>query len=148
MKTILLTLLLIPTILFSQVGINTKTPTATLHINGDVKLKATIGTISDTILVIRNDLIYKVPASYYYTLQNDCPTFKRSQSSGYYLLFESVSSIDNPNNPITVQGKTFTSAGTWIVDNTYYFSYTNTTGIAININQPFTVMFGNQSCNY
>lgn len=147
MKTILL-FLLIPMMSFSQVGINTKTPTATLEVNGDVKIRATIGTINDTILVIRNNKIYKVPASYYYTLQNSCPVLVVNQSSGYYLLFQSVSSIDNPNNPITVQGKTFTSAGTWIVDNTYYFSYTNTTGIAININQPFTVMFGNQSCNY
>lgn len=144
----LLFLLLLPMMSFSQVGINTKTPTATLEVNGDVKIRATIGTINDTILVIRDNKIYKVPASYYYTLQNSCPVLVVNQSSGYYLLFQSVSSIDNPNNPITVQGKTFTSAGTWIVDNTYYFSYTNTTGVAVNINQPFTVLFGNQSCNY
>lgn len=145
----LLFLLLLPTITLSQnVGINTKTPTSTLEVNGNVKIRASIGTINDTILVIRNKEILKVPASYYYTLQNSCPVLVVNQSSGYYLLFQSVSSIDNPNNPITVQGKTFTSAGTWIVDNTYYFSYTNTTGVAVNINQPFTVVFGNQSCNY
>lgn len=149
MKKLITILLLLPLMAMAQnVGINTKNPRTTLDVNGHLMIKASIGTTSDTILVIRKDQVLKVPASAYYTLQNACPLFQRSQSSGYYLLFKSASSIDNPNNALVIQNKTFVSAGTWIENNTYYFSYTNTSGIPININELLVVSFGNQTCSY
>lgn len=107
-----------------------------------------LGTTNDTILVIRNNEILKVPASYYNTLQDACPLFKKEQSTANYLLFESTSSIGNPNNSITVNGNTFISANAWIEKNRYYYSYTNVSGKPVNINQLLSVKFGNQICTY
>lgn len=147
MKKLIL-ILLIPLLSFSQIGINTKAPTSTLEVNGNLKIRASIGAINDTILVIRNNEVLKVPASYYTTMQDACPLFKRSQSSGYYLLFESISSISNPNNSIKVNEQTFTNAGAWIENNKYYYSYTNVSGTAVNINGLLTVKFSSQICTY
>lgn len=147
----MLLLLLLPIIAISQVGINTTTPTATLHVMGNLKIKASQGAVTDSILVIRNNEVMKVAVSEYYVMQpvqSVCPDLQRSQSSGYHLLFKSNSSIENPNSAITIQGISFVSAGTWISNNEYFFSYSNTTGTPLNINSPFTVSFGSQICEY
>jgi hypothetical protein len=145
-------LLLLPTLAISQnVGIGTKNPTAKLEVNGNVKLKASIGTVNDTILVIRNGEIMKVPASFYqYTPPTNCPLLVtgQGQSNGYYLKFQSNVPIVNPSATLVIQGKTFQAAGTWVSSNTYFYSYTNTSGSPLNINQPFTVNFTGQICQY
>ncbi len=153
MKKLFLLLLLLPLLAISQnkVGINTQTPRATLEVNGDVMLKAEIGTVTDTILVIREGKVYKVPASYYqYTPPTNCPLLVTGagQSTGYYLKFQSAVPIVNPNQTLVIQGKVFQPAGTWVAGNTYFYSYTNTSGQPLNINQPFTVNFTGQQCNY
>lgn len=149
MKTLLL--ILFPIILFSQytgkVGINTSSPTETLDIDGSLRVRnIQQGNSTDFILVADGDgVIKKVLLAN--LLQNDCPIFIRSESSPYYLKFKSASSIQNPNSALTIEGINFVSAGTWIENNTYYYSYSNTSGQPLNINQ-FTVNFGNKQCNY
>lgn len=128
-----------------HVGINTTTPTATLHVNGNVKLKASQGLPNDSILVIRNNEVLKIASSS--LTQSKCPSFKYAQSSGYSLVFTSTESIPNPNNNLTIEGKNFVSSGTYINSNLYNFQYSNTTGQPININA-FTVNFSGLICNY
>lgn len=150
-----LILLLFPIVTLSQtnpysgkVGINTQTPTTTLDVNGNLRIRQLDnGNISDSILVVNNGKVKKIAVSDLMQPQNSCPTFVKNQSTGFYLLFTSSSSIQNPNNSLTIQGKTFVSAGTWIANNTYYFSYSNTSGNSININN-FVVNFGSQQCHY
>jgi hypothetical protein len=72
----------------------------------------------------------------------------QGQSNGYYLKFQSNIPIVNPNATLVIQGKTFQPAGTWVSGNTYFYSYTNTSGSALNINQPFQVNFTGQICQY
>lgn len=76
---------------------------------------------------------------------HNCP--KLEQKSGYYLLFKSDASIPSPNKALTIDGKLFASAGTWIENNTYYYSYTNITGQALNLNK-FNVDFNGLSCEF
>ena len=151
MKNLLLIILMFSSInIFSQVGINTTQPTKTLDVNGEQRIRIRPqGAITDSILVtnslgeVRRLHINQLIQS----SNNTCPDFVRTSSTGQYLLFSSLSSIQNPNNSIVIQGKNFVSAGTWINNNTYYYSYTSTNG-AININNSFTVNFGTTPCNY
>jgi len=138
-------MILIPVFGFSQVGIQTTNPTATFHVNGNVKLKASQGLPTDSILVIRNNEVLKIASSS--LISGKCPSFKYAQSSGYSLVFTSTESIPNPNNSLTIEGKNFVSSGAYINSNLYYFQYSNTTGQAININT-FTVNFSGLICNY
>lgn len=144
-----LIILLIPAFGLAQytghVGINLTTPSATLHVNGNVKLKASQGLPTDSILVIRNNEVLKIASSS--LTQGKCPSFKYAQSNGYSLVFTSTESIPNPNNNLTIEGKNFVSAGAYINSNLYYFQYSNTTGQPININI-FTVNFSGLICNY
>ena len=142
-KSILL--LLLPFLVFSQVGINTTTPTATLHVNGNLKIKASNGLGSDSILVIRDKEVFKIAASS--VTSGQCPNFLKSQSSGYHIKFSSPASVPNPNNALNIQGKNFNAAGSSIYNNTYFYSWSNTTGQAININN-MTVNFSGLICNY
>jgi len=139
--------LLFPVVFFSQVGINTKTPTATLDINGNLRARnVPAGAQNDSILVIRNGYIKKIAFS---DLNSSftCPQFVKNQSSGFYLLFKSTGAIPNPNNMIQVNGLNWPSTGAWVDQNFYYYSWTNISGIPININS-FTVNFGGHSCTY
>lgn len=152
MKKLIL-LLFLPTMAIAQnVGIGTTTPTAKLEVNGNVKIKASYGTVNDTILVIRNGEILKVPASFYQTVPppTNCPLLVtgQGQSTGYYLKFQSATPIVNPNATLVIQGKVFQPAGNWTQGNTYFYSYTNTSGVPLNINQSFSVNFTGQNCQY
>lgn len=141
-------LLLLPFLVFSQVGINTTTPTATFDVNGNVRIRQIPnGNISDSILVVNNGNIRKMPAYALTQSQNSCPNFLRSQSSGYNLYFSSPSSVPNPNNPLTIQGKNFAPNQAYITGNTYFYGWSNTTGQPININN-LTVNFSGLICNY
>lgn len=148
MKHILnILLILIPTIVFSQVGINTAQPTATLDVNGNLRIRKVLqGSVSDSILVINNGYVKKIALSQLQISNNVCPNLD-SSSTGYYLLFKSTSSIPNPNNSLVISGKNFVSAGTWVNNNTYYYSYSNTSGQSINVNN-FSVDFTNLHCTY
>lgn len=149
-----LILFLLPTLIYSQnqysgkVGINTTTPDETLTVNGTISIKdLPLGDSTDFLIVVdQNGKLKKISQSSL-SSNHQCPSFIRSMSTGHYLVFTSSSSIPNPNDNIVIQGKTFISAGTWISNNTYYFTYTGING-AININNSFTVNFGTLSCNY
>lgn len=138
--------IIFPITIFSQVGINTTTPSATLDVMGNLKLNAQSTTSADSILVIQNREIKKIALS---SIQNNgtCPNFHKQQSSGHYLLFSSPSSINNPTSNLTIQNKNFVSAGAWISNNTYFYSWSNTTGQSININN-LSVNFSGLNCNY
>lgn len=145
MKNLLFLLISIMT--FSQVGIKTTQPTATLDVNGNLRVRKVIqGSISDSILVVNNGYVKKIALSQLQINSNTCPNLSNT-STGYYLLFTSTSSIPNPNSSLTISGKNFVSAGTWISNNTYYYSYSNTTGQPINVNN-FSVDFTNLHCTY
>ena len=153
MKTFLLFLLLpIMAIAQQKLGINTTTPQATLDINGNVIIRnLPIGTVEDTILVIRNGEIMKVPASYYqYTPPTNCPILitGQGQSNGYLLKFKSNVAILNPSASLVIDSKTFQPAGNWTAGNNYFYTYTNVSGVPLNINVPFNVNFSGQICNY
>lgn len=142
-----LILLLLPTLASSQVGINTQTPSAILDVNGDLRVRQipTVNTAQYVLVVDNNGNVKKMALS---AISNGtCPNFLKSQSNGHYLLFSSSSSIPNPNDPLVISGLNFVSAGTWIQNNTYFYSWSNTTGTPLNINN-FTVQFGNLTCNY
>jgi len=150
MKTLLL--ILFPAFIFCQytgkVGINTPTPTETLHVKGSLRVEdIPLVPTAEFILVEDGQGVVKKILLSSVTVQNDCPIFIRSESSPYYLKFKSASSIQNPNSALIIEGINFVSAGTWIENNTYYYSYSNTSGTPLNINQ-FTVNFVNKQCNY
>lgn len=140
-----LLLLVLITSTKAQVGINTTTPTKTFDVNGETRLRVRPqGTISDSLLVTDTSGNVRRLAINQLQLSNNsgtCPNFLKSQSSGYHIKFSSPSSVPNPQDNLTIQGKNFNQAGQSIVNNTYYFSWSNTTGQPININN-MTVIFG------
>ena len=140
-----LILLLFPLALFSQVGINTSSPTETLDVNGTVRIRnlPTVST-ADSILVTQNGIIKKVSISNLFALK--CPKMSE-KSNPHYLLFYSDSSIPNPNNSISVMDLEFVSAGTWIENNLYYFSYSNKSGKPLVLKE-FLVNFSGVNCVY
>lgn len=149
---------LLPVLALSQVGINTTLPTKTLDVNGEMRIREIpAGDSSDMILVVDQEgNIRKMPLPQSspspitpVTPSGSCPNFERNQSSGYYLLFKSDSSVPNPNSPLSINNTNFTSAGAYILNNNYFYSWSNTTGNALNIGQPFTVYFSpTMSCQY
>lgn len=144
-----LILLLLPTLLFSQVGVNTTQPSATLDVNGDLRVRQvpTVNTANYVLVVDNDGNVKKMLVSALSNSNGTCPNFLKNQSNGHYLLFGSPFSVQNPNNPLVISGLNFVSAGIWIQSNTYYYSYSNTTGTPLNINN-FTIQFGNLTCNY
>lgn len=132
-----LVLLLLPIFGLSQytgrVGINTTTPKATLQVKGNVMIEASTGMVS--------------AASFSGGNSGQCPNFLKNQSSGYNVHFSSPSSVPNPNNALTIQGKNFAPSAAFITGNTYFYSWSNTTGQSININN-LTVNFSGLICNY
>lgn len=137
--------LLIPAIAFGQVGINTTTPTATLDVNGNMRIRTIqTGNENDSILVTNNGFIKKISIS---SIGVKCPDFIKNKSNPYYVLFHSSGSVPNPNNPQTIEGLNFVFAETSIRNNIYIYSYTNTSGTPLNINN-FSVFFGSKKCTY
>jgi hypothetical protein len=151
MKTSIL-LLLLPFLVFSQVGINTQT-----FLPGEM-FRVAIGTVAyeNIPLVTTSEFVMvtdsegkqkKMLLSSLTANSGQCPNFLRSQSSGYNLYFSSPSSVPNPNNPLTIQGKNFTPNQAFITGNTYFYGWNNTTGQPINITN-LTVNFSGLTCNY
>lgn len=150
MKILLSTLilmLLIPA--YSQVGINTAQPhpDTYLDVNGKVRIQEmNILTEAKYVLVEgENQIVSRMSIANLNT--HLCPQLSRSQSGGYYLKFYSNGSIANPTNNLVIQGLSFVSANAWIDNNIYYFTYSNTSGQPLNINN-FTVNFSGLVCNY
>lgn len=146
--------LLLPTIGFSQanypgVGINNQNPTEALDVNGKIKSRdIPLVTTAEYVIVTNADGVHrKVLLSSLLSTPQSCPNFIKNESSGYYLKFSSASSISNPNNSLTINGILFVQSGSWISNNTYFYSWSNFTGTPLNINN-FTVNFGNQTCTY
>ncbi|MDQ1096713.1 MULTISPECIES: hypothetical protein [Chryseobacterium] len=79
--------------------------------------------------------------------KSQCPNFMKSQSNPYYLLYSSSSAIPDSGNPKTINNLSFVNAGYWNQSNTFYASWTNTSGQPLDINN-FTIQFGNQTCTY
>ena len=145
-----------PSLVLSQaytgnVGINTTQPTHTLDVNGKVRARVMDnGLKSDSIVVTRNGVLHKVALSDLLSgaSGNKCPRLNRSSSSGHYLLFDSESSIPLPTTALTISGINFGYAGSWVSNNMYYYSWTNTTGNPLNINSNLTVNFNGLICQY
>lgn len=143
----LILLLLLTQMLSAQVGINTKSPTATLDVKGNFRVRTVPqGAITDSILVVNNGYVKKIAISSIGSTHK-CPAFNKTASHGYYLEFFSDSSIPLPNNAITANNTNFVSAATFVLSNVYHFRYTNTSGVAVNINN-LTVNFNGLQCNY
>jgi hypothetical protein len=79
--------------------------------------------------------------------KSQCPNFIKSQSNPYYLLYSSNSVIPGSGDPKTINNLSFVNAGYWNQANTFYASWTNTSGQPLDINN-FTIQFGNQTCTY
>lgn len=146
-----LIILLIPALGFSQnnqgVCINCTDPTESLDVNGKIKSRdIPLVNTAEYVIVTNADGVHKKVLLSSLS-PGKCPSFKYAQSSGYSLVFTSTESIPNPNNSLTIEGKNFVSAGSYINSNLYYFQYSNTTGQPININA-FTVNFSGLICNY
>ena len=137
--------------LSAQVGINTETPhpDVVLDANGKIRIQDIPTTTNAQYLLVEGSdgIVNKILLTDIQLQHGNCPHLIRSQSSGYYLKFHSNSSIPNPNDNVTIQNKTFVSGGAWIESNTYYFSYNNTTGQPININN-FEINFSGLICTY
>lgn len=133
---------------YGNVGIGTTKPTARLHVYGKLKINTDEGLPTDSILVIRNKEIMKIAvSSLNISNSGTCPNFLKNQSNGYNVYFSSPSSVPNPNNALNIQGKNFAPTSAFILNNTYYYSWSNTTGQPININN-MTVNFSGLICNY
>lgn len=150
MKTLILFLSL-SSFSFAQVGIGTDTPRTTLEVKGELTVTELNTASQINYLVVWDEIdqkFKKVSLNDLNLSQNQCPKLIREVSSGYYLKFESNSSIPFPNNPLVIEGKNFVSGGAWIQNNTYHFSYNNTSGSPLNINTQFTVDFSGVYCIY
>lgn len=132
-----------------QVGIQTTAPTETLDVNGTLRVRD-IPTVqsAEYIIVTNADGVHKkILLSSLQSNSGTCPNFLRNQSDGYHIKFSSPASVPNPTNSLTIQNKNFVSAGAYIQNNTYFYSWSNTTGQAININN-MTVNFSGLVCTY
>ena len=147
-------MLVFPAMAFGQqnqgVCINCTDPSEKFDVNGKIRSRdIPLVTTADYVIVTNADGVHrKVLLSSLTQNAGTCPNFIRNESHGYFLKFTSPSSIQNPNNALLIQGKTFNPAGTYTLSNLYHFSYTNVSGSALNINNPFTVNFGTLQCNY
>lgn len=151
-----LILLLFPILLLSQyngnVGINTTEPTNTLDINGDLRIRnilnSQVANNTYILIVDEHNVVKKILLSSLFTIQDEkCPQFIYNKSNPYYIVFKAEGYLTNPNDPIKANNLNFVSAGTYIENNTTYYTYTNTSGSPLNIDN-FTVVFGTNKCNY
>ena len=132
----------------AQVGINTTAPTATFDVNGNVRFRnIPTGSASDSLVVTNNGHIRKIALKDIQINNSVCPELIKEVSSPHYLRFKSTSSIPSPNNPLTISGLNFNTSGGWIDNNTYYYSWSNTSGSPLNLNN-FIVDFINMKCSY
>lgn len=156
MKTLIL--LLFPILLLSQyngnVGINTVSPTNTLDINGDLRIRnilnSEVATNTYILIVDEYNVVKKILLSSILNtpiVDSKCPQFIANKSNPYYIEFKAEGYLTNPNDPIKANGLTFVSAGTYIENNTHYYTYTNISGQPLDINN-FSVLFGTHTCNY
>ena len=144
-------LILLPFFAFSQngnVGINTTSPTATIDVNGTARVRNLPTVVDETYIIVSNEEgdLKKMKLSD--IQKNTCPNFNEEKSNCYYLLFYSEGSITKPNDMIQINNLPFKSAGTWIENNWYYFSYTNVNGKPLDITKSFEVNFNGIKCNY
>lgn len=147
MKTLTLLLFLLSSLTQAQVGIGTEKPKATLDVAGNLRIEKT-DIVEQALYVYvegQDSIVHKMLLSS--LVSSSCPNLIRSQSNPYYLKFESYSSIPNPQNNLIIQGFTFVSAGTWVENNKYIFSYSNTNGQSLNISD-FIVNFSGLTCRY
>lgn len=153
MKNIVYILFLFVINIQGQVGINTVKPKQTLDVNGRIRSKIIDTLKIDSVVVTSNRLQYKIHikdliADYIQTSNNKCPRLNRVQSNEYYVLFDSNSSLPLPNTNITIENLNFTFSGSWTSNNIYYYSWSNSSGIQLNINKNFTVDFNGLTCQY
>lgn len=144
--------LLLPTLALSQVGINTDNPQYTLDIVGNLGVHNVQSVTSATYILVQNENdpeVKRIPLSSIQTGSKcPCPTFDKNVSNAWYLKFTSTcGSVEKPNNPVNINGLNFGPAGAYINGNMYHYSWTNTTGTPLDINN-FTVDFGTQKCVY
>lgn len=146
--------LLLPAIGFAQanypgVCINCTDPSEAMDVNGKIKSRdIPLVTTAEYVIVTNADGVHrKILLSSLTQNAGTCPNFIRNQSSGYHIKFSSPSSIPNPTNSLTIQGKNFTPAGASISSNTYFYSWSNTTGQPINIDN-MTINFSGLTCTY
>lgn len=140
---------------FSQVGINTTEPKFTLQVNG------TIGVTDLPIVETAEYLVVWIPnadpqksgqfgrikLSSIIQVQSDCPEFVKAESNPFFVNFRSVKSLVLPSGNILINGLSFTPSGQWVENGIHYYSWSNTSGQPLNIND-FTVNFGSQTCKY
>ena len=80
---------------------------------------------------------------------NNCPKLVGDKSNSYYLLFYSTNgAITKPNDMFQIDNLPFKSAGAWIENNLYYFSYTNINGKPLDLSKDFEVNFNGLKCNF
>lgn len=65
-----------------------------------------------------------------FSIYSQCPNFNLEQSNAYYLLFTSDTELDL-QEVMTINGKTFISSGSWFSNGLYYYSWSNSSGQAI-----------------
>lgn len=148
--------LLFPFLVWSQVGINTTVPQATLHIaksnvsKGDLIVEhVEQGLPTDSLLVWRAGKVLRISVDQLPAASaHKCPNLIRSESGGYNLTFKSDYSIPRPNENPQITGNRFVVAGVWIQENKYVYKYSNATGVPLNISQAFSVNFSGLICNY
>lgn len=146
-------MVLIPFLGFSQytgkVGINCTEPTKTLDINGNLRVRD-IQEVPTAIYLLASDEqgnVFKVKLSSVTQQQSNCPEFLKSESNANYIKFRSKNALNYPSNSIIINGLTFTNAGYWIENGYHYYTWTNTSGQPLDIDN-FSVDFGNGGCQY
>ncbi|PWW27109.1 hypothetical protein [Chryseobacterium sp. AG844] len=145
-KTIFLVWLLFSLSMFSQIGINTSTPTATLDVNGDARLR-TIPTLSatnvipiyatsdgrlGTALIAKETQIVSVPPN-----QDNMSTLS---TTDYNNLVEITVPIINPTNINTI-GSTITSSGSVTINSAGYYQLNSIFSLYINRDNPQSTDF-------
>lgn len=150
-----LLLLLFPILIFSQVGINTTSPKYTFQVIGTIGVTDLPTVESAEYLVVwipnadstKNGQFGKIKLSSIIQNQSNCPEFIKAESNEYYLKFRLKNAISYPDVALTINGLNFIQSGYWIENGYHYYSWTNTSGEPLNIND-FSVDFGSGKCNY
>lgn len=156
-----LILLLFPILLLSQspctndtskkVGINVgECPTTTLDVGGNLRVRDILLKSNKYVLLTDEEgNLTKILLSDLFTTTPDskCPQFIPNGSGPYFIRFKGGGYVTNPNDPIKVNGLRFNGAGTYVVDNITYYTYTNVSGQPLDLTN-FSVLFSTHQCNY